>query len=235
VRRDGAAGLGCLWSARAVVSGRANRRPSAGLKSVSDADRGLQHQEVGHSASVGRDGKLSRVPPGRTVGLQTWGFGGRYWRWTVSGGRPRNVERGAVLPHDPSSEAGLRWKVSDGTRTRDRLDQPGARVSAAAPRNGPGHVRNPGRNCQPPRRLPGVYTSAQPRLNARKRRVRDIHEFQEFRVLGALRRCLQPCARLIIVRSVVRIHPELSTSLQAFMCAARPLCTVYRRLRRLPG
>jgi hypothetical protein len=33
-----------------------------------------------------------------------------------------DVHRGGVLPQNPPPEAGLRWKVSDGTRTRDRLD-----------------------------------------------------------------------------------------------------------------
>jgi hypothetical protein len=52
----------------------------------------------------------------------TVGFWGRYWGWTLTGTRPRKVERGGVLPQNPAPEAGLRRKVSDGTRTRDRLD-----------------------------------------------------------------------------------------------------------------
>ena len=39
-----------------------------------------------------------------------------------------------------------------------------------------------GRTCLAARRLPGVYAGAQPRLSPRKRRVRDIYDFQDFRV-----------------------------------------------------
>jgi len=34
----------------------------------------------------------------------------------------KDVEHSGVLRQNPTCGAGLRWRVSDGTRTRDRLD-----------------------------------------------------------------------------------------------------------------
>jgi hypothetical protein len=76
--------------------------------------------------------------------------------------------------------------MSDGTRTRDRLEHnqelrrsPGRGISqviAAIPVV-----------LRAARRLPGVYAGAQPRLSADERPVRDIRDFQRFRVLEAPR------------------------------------------------
>jgi hypothetical protein len=73
-------------------------------------------------------------------------------------------------------------KVSDGTRTRDRLDHNQELAGARAREYLRSWRRS--RSClQAARRLPGVHAGAQPRLSASERRVRDICDFQDFRVL----------------------------------------------------